>query len=250
MNVEKLEHVNLSHRPGTWYRFVKRTLDLSLAVAAVVAFSPLLGLISILVRVTSAGPALFRQKRLGLNGSVFTIFKFRTMVVHKEVSLAESFTHSADPRITPLGKILRDFRLDELPQLFNVIRGEMSIVGPRPLLPEFLPYYSERDKERLALRPGITGWQQVNGGAQRPWAERIALDVWYVNHASIWLDLKILWRTIGVALTREGVYASNESQWNLVPDAIRPMLAQEFENGGTRVSGARITPTDHTTPRT
>jgi lipopolysaccharide/colanic/teichoic acid biosynthesis glycosyltransferase len=160
------------------------------------------------------------------------------MVVHEEASLADSFTHSADPRITPIGRMLRDFRLDELPQLFNVIRGEMSIVGPRPLLPEFLAYYSERDKQRLALRPGITGWQQVNGAAQRTWEERIALDAWYVNNASIWLDLKILWRTIGVALTREGVYASHESQLSLVPDAVRPKLAREFENGGTRISGA------------
>jgi lipopolysaccharide/colanic/teichoic acid biosynthesis glycosyltransferase len=239
MNIGRLKSVSVSNRSGTWYRFIKRTLDLFLAGAALVAFSPLLGLIAILVRVTSPGPTFFRQKRLGLNGSIFTIFKFRTMVVHEEASLSESFTHSADPRITPLGRILRDFRLDELPQLFNVIRGEMSIIGPRPLLPEFLAYYTERDKQRLALRPGITGWQQVNGGAQRAWTERIALDVWYIDNASIWLDLKILWRTIGVALTREGVYASNESKLSLVPDAVRPMLAQEFENEGNRISGAR-----------
>jgi sugar transferase EpsL len=238
MNIEKLERVSLSNRAGAWYRFTKRTLDLFLAGAAMVALSPVLGLIAVLLRITSPGPTLFRQKRLGLNGSIFTIFKFRTMVVHEELSLADSFTHSADPRITPLGRILRDFRLDELPQLFNVIRGEMSIVGPRPLLPEFLAYYSETDKQRLALRPGITGWQQVNGGVQRAWAERIALDVWYIHNASIWLDLKILWRTIGVALTREGVYAPNESQLSLVPDAVRPMLAQEFENRGNRRSGA------------
>jgi lipopolysaccharide/colanic/teichoic acid biosynthesis glycosyltransferase len=181
---------------------------------------------------SSAGPVLFRQKRLGVNGSVFTIYKFRTMVAHDEVSVAGLFTHSADPRITPLGRILRDFRLDELPQLFNVVRGDMSIVGPRPLLPEFLPYYSDRDKERLLVRPGITGWQQVNGAAQRTWTERIALDVWYVRNMSVWLDLKILWRTIGVALTREGVYASNGSQLSTVPDAARPMVAQEFDNAG------------------
>jgi sugar transferase EpsL len=228
--------VSLSNRQGNVYPIIKRTLDLLLASAAVLVFSPILGLIAILVRVTSPGPALFRQSRLGLNGNVFTIFKFRTMVVHKEVSLSESFTHNADPRITPLGRVLRDFRLDELPQLFNVIRGEMSIVGPRPLLPEFLAYYSEVDKQRLAMRPGITGWQQVNGGAQRAWAERIALDVWYIRHASIWLALKILWRTIGVALTREGVYASNESKLSLVPDAVRAKLAQEFELEENRIS--------------
>lgn len=212
---------------------IKRTLDVLLAVVATVALSPVLAIIGILVRITSPGPALFRQKRLGLNGSVFTIFKFRTMVVQQEASMAELFTHSADPRITPLGRVLRDFRLDELPQFFNVIRGEMSIVGPRPLMPEFLPYYSDKDRQRLVVRPGITGWQQVNGGAQRSWAERIALDVWYVEHASVWLDLKILSRTIGVALTREGVYASCESQLSLVPDAVRPQLAHKFKKEGS-----------------
>jgi lipopolysaccharide/colanic/teichoic acid biosynthesis glycosyltransferase len=227
------------NRPGPGYRFIKRILDLLLAVTAVIVLSPVLAFIAILVGVTSAGPILFRQKRLGVNGTVFTIFKFRTMVVHQEASLVELFTHSADPRITPLGKVLRDFRLDELPQLFNVIRGDMSIVGPRPLMPEFLPYYSAKDRERLALRPGITGWQQVNGGAQLNWTERVALDVWYVNHASIWLDLKILWRTIGVALTREGVYASNGSQLSLVPDAVRPHLVHEFDNDDGTSSTAK-----------
>jgi lipopolysaccharide/colanic/teichoic acid biosynthesis glycosyltransferase len=220
------------HSPG--YRFIKRLLDLFLASTAVIILSPALGVISSLVRMSSAGPILFRQKRLGVNGRVFTIYKFRTMVAHDEASLAGLFTYSADPRITPVGRILREFRLDELPQLFNVVRGDMSIVGPRPLLPEFLPYYSDRDKERLLVRPGITGWQQVNGAAQRTWTERIALDVWYVNNASVWLDFKILWRTIGVALTREGVYASNGSQLSTVPDAARPMVAQEFDNGGNR----------------
>ncbi|MFL6353874.1 MAG: sugar transferase [Bryobacteraceae bacterium] len=225
-----------SNRPGAAYLAVKRTLDLFLAGAAVVAFSPVLALISILVRITSPGPALFRQQRLGINGRVFTIFKFRTMVVHEASSLAEKVVHSADPRITPLGKVLRDFRLDELPQLFNVIRGEMSIVGPRPLTPDFYPYYTDRDKQRLVLPPGITGWQQVNGASQHSWAERISLDVWYVENANIWLDLQIIWRTIGVALTREGVYASDGSQLSGVPDALRPSLAKGFNNECNRNS--------------
>jgi lipopolysaccharide/colanic/teichoic acid biosynthesis glycosyltransferase len=189
-----------------------------------------------LVRITSPGPALFRQKRLGLNGTVFTIFKFRTMVVHEASSLADKVVHSTDPRITSLGKILRDFRLDEFPQLFNVIRGEMSIVGPRPLTPDFYSYYTDFDKQRLLLPPGITGWQQVNGASEHNWTQRIALDVWYVENASIWLDLKIIWRTIGVALTREGVYAADGSQLSGLPDALRATLPQGFKNERNRNS--------------
>lgn len=224
--------MNELRKPGAWYRSTKRILDLFLASIALLVLSPLLAIISLLVLISSPGPVLFRQKRLGVNGTVFTICKFRTMVIHHEASLAGLFTHSADPRITPLGRILREFRLDELPQLFNVIKGDMSIVGPRPLLPEFLPYYTERDKKRLILRPGITGWQQVNGAAQHTWEQRIDLDVWYIENASIWLDLKIIWRTLGVALTREGVYASNGSQLSTVPDAVRAKLAHEFDNAG------------------
>jgi len=160
------------------------------------------------------------------------------MVVHETNSLADKVVHSADPRITPLGKMLRDFRLDELPQLFNVIRGEMSIVGPRPLTPDFYPYYSDTDKQRLAVPPGITGWQQVNGASQHSWTERISLDVWYVKNANIWLDVKIIWRTIGVALTREGVYASDGSQLSGVPDALRATLAKGVSNECNRNSSA------------
>jgi sugar transferase EpsL len=190
--------------------------------------SPVLAIIALLVRVSSPGPILFRQQRLGLNGTVFTVFKFRTMVVHEATTLAEKVVLSGDPRITRLGRILRDFRLDELPQLFNVIRGEMSIVGPRPLTPELLPYYSYTDTQRLRARPGITGWQQVNGALKNSWAERIALDAWYVQHPSIWLDLTILWRTIGVALKREGVYVSDGLQLSTVPDAFRATLTKKF----------------------
>jgi sugar transferase EpsL len=227
-----------SNTPAPWYRLAKRALDLLLASTAVVLLGPLFAVIAILVRITSPGPAFFRQKRLGLKGRVFTIFKFRTMVLHNPSSLTEMVVHSADPRITRVGKILRDFRLDELPQLFNVLRGEMSIVGPRPLTPDFLAYYTDRDKQRLLLPPGITGWQQVNGASEHTWAERIALDVWYVENASLWLDLKIMWRTIPVALTREGVYASDGSQLSGVPEALRASLGKGFQNECNRNSSA------------
>ena len=201
-------------------------MDLVLASIALMLLSPVLIVISIIVRLSSHGPAFFRQKRLGMNASVFTIFKFRTMVVHQASSLAEKVVHSTDPRITPFGRFLRDFHLDELPQLFNVVKGEMSIVGPRPLTPDFYSYYSEKDKQRLRLRPGITGWQQVNGGAQHNWKERIDMDVWYVENANIWLDLKVIWRTIGVALTREGVYGADGVQLSGIPDALRGNFEQ------------------------
>ena len=224
---------------GNRYKFSKRVLDLVVSSVALLVLSPLLAAVAILVRMTSPGPALFRQKRLGENGNVFTIFKFRTMVVHQANSLEEKVVHSADPRITKLGSVLRDLRLDELPQLFNVIRGEMSIVGPRPLTPDFLPYYSEKDKQRLELPPGITGWQQVNGGSQHNWSERIDMDVWYVHNANIRLDLEIIWRTIGVLLTREGVYAADGSQLSGVPDALRATLQQGFNDECNRNSSPR-----------
>lgn len=227
-----------SPRPAGWYRFVKRVLDFALAGTALVLLSPVLGFIAFLVRISSPGPTLFKQKRLGLNGTIFTIFKFRTMVVHEARSLNDKLVHKADPRITPIGKFLRDFRLDELPQLINVVRGEMSLVGPRPLAPEFLPYYSEKDKQRMKLRPGVTGWQQVNGAANHSWTERISLDVWYVENANLWLDVQIIWRTIGVALKREGVYASDGSQLSGIPDAFLATLAKEPQNECSRNSPA------------
>jgi lipopolysaccharide/colanic/teichoic acid biosynthesis glycosyltransferase len=224
-----VHRMQVGSRAGFWYRFSKRALDLAIAAPALVVLSPVLAIIALLVRVSSPGPILFRQQRLGLNGTVFTVFKFRTMVLHEATTLAEKVVLSGDPRITRIGGMLREFRLDELPQLFNVIRGEMSIVGPRPLTPELLPYYSDTDRQRLGARPGITGWQQVNGALKNSWEERIALDVWYVQHPSIWLDLTILWRTIGVALKREGVYVSDGLQLSTVPDAFRTELAEKLD---------------------
>ena len=222
--------MSTTQQPSRPYLITKSVLDWLLAGTALVVISPAFAIIAILIRVTSPGPVFFRQNRLGRNASVFKIFKFRTMVVHTASTFADQITYSADPRITPLGRVLRDFRLDELPQLLNVIRGEMSIVGPRPLTPEFYPYYSDKDKQRLALRPGITGWQQVNGASNHSWSERIDLDVWYVQHANLWLDLKIMWRTIGVALTREGVYACDGSQLSGIPDALRATMTEELNS--------------------
>lgn len=216
-------------KSSRWYPAAKRILDWLLAGTALLLLSPAFVIISLLVRLSSPGPILFRQKRLGHNGNVFTIFKFRTMRVHEAKSIADKITHSVDPRITFIGRFLRNFHLDELPQLLNVLRGEMSIVGPRPLMPDLFAYYSENDKQRLKARPGITGWQQVNGGANHTWAERISLDVWYVDNASMWLDLKIICRTIRVAFAQQGVYARDGSQLSAVPEVLIPALSQSPE---------------------
>ena len=209
-----------------WDR-AKRTLDLVLGSLMLLAAAPLLLGAALALRLDTPGPALFRQPRLGRGGRTFTIFKLRTMT-HGSTLLGSGLeTCREDPRITRVGRVLRNLRLDELPQLFNVLRGDMSLVGPRPLLPEFLPYYSDLDRRRLEAPPGITGWQQVRGASRHSWRERVALDVWYVEHRSPWLDLWILLLTVGVVLRADTVYAPDGSQRSGVPDAYAKVLDRE-----------------------
>jgi lipopolysaccharide/colanic/teichoic acid biosynthesis glycosyltransferase len=197
----------------------KRAFDLLLGTTLLLLASPLLAGVAAAVRLDSPGPAWFRQRRLGLGGRPFSIIKFRTMR-HGSARLGTGLETSQDDfRITRVGRILRNLRLDELPQLCNVLLGEMSLVGPRPLLPEFLPYYSPFDRRRLEVPPGMTGGQQVNGAALHSWRERVALDVWYVDHHSLALDLRILWLTVGVVLRADTVYAPDGSQRSGLPDA-------------------------------
>ena len=171
------------------------------------------------IRLDSRGPAWFRQTRLGLGGRPFSIIKFRTMA-HGSTHLGTGLCTSRDDvRITRTGRVLRNLRLDELPQLFNVLGGSMSLVGPRPLLPEFLPYYSDLDRRRLEVLPGMTGWQQVNGAGRHSWRERVALDLWYVDHRSLALDLRILVLTVGVLVRADTAYAEDGSQRSGLPDA-------------------------------
>lgn len=144
---------------------------------------------------------------MGKDGRVFKIFKFRTMVVNAEKMGAGVFVERDDPRITKVGKWLRNTSLDELPQLINVLRGEMSLVGPRPTLPYQVERYNERQRRRFLMRPGITGWAQVNGRNSLTWPEKIELDIWYVENWSLWLDLKILWKTFFTMLKKEGLYS-------------------------------------------
>lgn len=183
---------------------IKRLLDVLLAGLALVFLWPVMVLTALIVRHSIGRPALFRQQRPGLHEKPFHILKFRTMTDERDAS---GQLLPDKNRLTLLGKVLRRTSLDELPELINVLLGEMSLVGPRPLLMSYLPYYSERERIRHQVRPGITGWAQIHGRNFIPWDERLALDVWYVENQSLLLDLKILVQTIFKVIVREGVSA-------------------------------------------
>lgn len=183
-------------------RLAKRAVDLALAGIALAVLSPVLAIVALVVRVGMGSPVLFRQTRPGLGGRPFELLKFRTMrAAHHEAGRPLSDAE----RLTPLGKSLRSTSLDELPQLWNVIRGDMSLVGPRPLLTEYLSLYSPEQARRHEVRPGLTGWAQVNGRNTLSWERRFELDVWYVDHWSLALDLRILWLTLLRVSRREGI---------------------------------------------
>ena len=174
---------------------MNRAADVAIAGTTLVLTSPLLGLAALAVKLDDRGPVLYRQTRVGKDGTDFELLKLRTMVVGAEKMGAGYAVDEGDARITRAGRVLRKLSLDELPQLWNVIRGEMSVIGPRPTLRYQVERYDERQLRRLAVKPGITGWAQIHGRATLPWAERIELDVWYVEHRSPALDLKILAKT-------------------------------------------------------
>lgn len=180
---------------------MKRLFDLLVAALAILLFSPLFVVIGLAVRVTMGSPVFFRQIRPGLNGNAFTLLKFRTMRNDPEGVAART----DGERLTPLGNFLRRASLDELPELINVLKGEMSLVGPRPLLMEYLPLYNPGQARRHDVRPGITGWAQVNGRNDISWEEKFDLDVWYVDHPSFMLDLHILWMTIAGVISARGI---------------------------------------------
>lgn len=186
----------------------KRVADLLVSVAALLLIAPALLVIAVAIRLTLGGPVLFRQRRPGLGGRPFTIFKFRTMT---DACDAQGQLLPDSQRLTALGRWLRATSLDELPELINVLRGEMSLVGPRPLLIEYLDRYSPGQSRRHEAKPGITGWAQINGRNALSWEEKFELDVWYVDHRSMWLDTKILWLTLIKVFKREGVSAEGHS---------------------------------------
>lgn len=181
---------------------MKRSFDFASALALIVLLSPLLVLTAITVAINMGRPVLFRQLRPGLQGAPFQVMKFRTM---GDARGADGELMPDAARLTSLGKFLRRTSLDELPQLFNVLRGEMSLVGPRPLLMEYLPLYSAEQMRRHDVRPGITGWAQVCGRNALSWEDKFALDIWYVDHHSFWLDMKILAMTVGKVWSGSGV---------------------------------------------
>lgn len=183
-------------------RKVKRIIDVVGAAAALVLLMPVIAIVGCLVRMALGTPVLFRQERPGWRAKPFTIYKFRTMV---ETHDAAGNSLPDEARLTQLGQFLRRTSLDELPELWNVLMGDMSLVGPRPLLMEYLPLYTERQGRRHEIRPGITGWAQVNGRNAISWEERLELDVWYVDHQSLLLDFRIILLTLKKVLLREGI---------------------------------------------
>jgi len=188
---------------------LKRIIDVVVSGIGLIILFPIFAVIGILIKLNSKGPVFFIQKRAGKNGKIFRAYKLRTMVDNAEKMGLGYEIVKDDNRITRVGKYLR-WGIDELPQLINVFKGEMSMVGPRPALPHQITKYSKEEMRRLEVKPGITGWALVNGRNKLTWPERIKLDIWYIDHWSIWLDLKILFKTIWVVIfTREGVYGKD-----------------------------------------
>ena len=189
-------------------RHIKRILDIVLALAGLIVLAVPLAVVALLVRRHLGRPVLFRQMRPGLNGRPFTMYKFRTM---RDAHDGHGRLLPDEERLTRLGRFLRTTSLDEIPELFNVLRGEMSLVGPRPLLMQYLPRYTPEQSRRHEVRPGITGWAQINGRNAISWDEKFRLDVWYVDHWNLWLDLRILFHTVWQAFRREGISAAGHA---------------------------------------
>lgn len=192
---------------------IKRCVDIVIGLTGSVLSAPVIAVLAIAIRLESRGHPIYRQTRVGRNGELFGIYKLRTMVRGAEFTGAGLAIQQGDDRITRIGSALRRSSLDELPNLWNVVRGEMSIVGPRPTVEVQVRQYSARQRGRLAVKPGITGWAQVNGRASLPWSERIELDLWYVAHRSLTLDLRILARTLRMVLSGQGLYKGESGGW-------------------------------------
>ena len=192
---------------------IRRAVDIAVSAVVLILTSPLLALAALAIRLESRGPIIYSQPRAGLHGNVFEVLKLRTMIDGAEHVGAGLAVNANDSRITRVGALLRRTSLDELPNLVNVLRGEMSLIGPRPTLPAQVAQYSERQRGRLAIRPGITGWAQVNGRASLPWEERIELDLYYISHRSPALDARILARTVAMVLGGSDLYKGQAGGW-------------------------------------
>jgi lipopolysaccharide/colanic/teichoic acid biosynthesis glycosyltransferase len=192
---------------------LRRVFDVLVSASILAVTAPVVVLAIVAIRLESPGHPIYRQRRIGKDGAAFDVLKLRTMVSGAEKMGAGLAVNDGDSRITRVGALLRRTSIDELPNLVNVLRGEMSIIGPRPTVPVQVEQYTDRQRGRLALKPGITGWAQVNGRASLPWPERIELDLWYVEHASLWLDLRILWLTARMLVTGHGLYKGETGGW-------------------------------------
>lgn len=206
--------------------FFKRAIDILLSVLILLLLWPILLLVAIAIKIDSKGPVIFKQERVGLNGKVFKIYKFRSMVVNAEHTGSGVYSGKNDARVTRVGKFLRASSVDELPQIINILKGDMSFIGPRPPLTYHpWPYdeYTEEQQRMFEVRPGITGWAQVNGRKEVEWNKRIVLNVWYVDHVSLWLDIKIFFMTIFKVFTN----ADNENTGATVVVQEEETTAQE-----------------------
>jgi lipopolysaccharide/colanic/teichoic acid biosynthesis glycosyltransferase len=198
---------------------LRRVFDVLIAGTALIAAAPFLAVAVVAIRLESRGSAIYRQRRVGKGGRPFDVLKLRTMVTGAEQMGAGLAVSEGDTRITRVGRLLRRTSLDEVPNLINVLKGDMSIVGPRPTVPVQVDRYTERQRGRLSVKPGITGWAQVNGRTELPWDERIELDLWYIEHRSWRLDLRILWRTIRMVFGGEGLYRGETPAWRDPPQS-------------------------------
>jgi lipopolysaccharide/colanic/teichoic acid biosynthesis glycosyltransferase len=192
---------------------IRRAIDIVAGSIVLVLATPVIAVAMLAIRLESRGHPIYQQRRVGKNGRSFDLLKLRTMVDGAEHIGAGLAINQNDPRVTRVGALLRRTSLDELPNLLNVVRGDMSFIGPRPTIPIQVAQYSERQRERLLVRPGITGWAQVNGRATLPWSERIELDLHYIEHRSLALDARILWRTVGIVFGGSGLYKGNTGGW-------------------------------------
>jgi len=203
---------------------LKRLFDISFSILLLIFFAPLIIVLGLLIRLKMGAPVLFRQKRPGLRGKPFYLFKLRTMSeeIDREGNILDD-----QQRLSVLGQQLRKYSLDELPQLFNVLKGDLSFVGPRPLLVSYLERYSSEQARRHEVKPGITGWAQVNGRNVLTWEEKFALDVWYVDNQNLWLDLKILWLTLVKVFKAEGI---SQEGWATMPE----FMGSEIKKSGNK----------------
>ena len=227
---------------GMYKHFFKRVIDIFISLVGLIILSIPMLIIAIAIKCDSKGPVIFKQERVGKKGKVFKIYKFRSMCVGAEQTGSGVYSGKGDARVTKVGKILRATSLDELPQFFNLLKGDMSLVGPRPPLtyhPWAWDKYTDEQKRMFDVRPGITGWAQVNGRKDVEWNKRIKLNVWYVDHVSLWLDIKILFKTVAKVFSN----ADNENIGATVVSAPTDDLPEENAQEGTVVEEAAATET-------